>query len=190
MTTNLVTRSSTPCRQSVLRKRWGCSWHWTLCALGRWLRLAWPLSPTTQPPSSWLGLCPTTQPSLPVCLPLRSLAILDLVGHWSKAAAAAAGNRSAKIFVQILWLCFCRGWWWCWHEASTAAGQLQQQRSTISHGKAEPSRGKSRRATLRIASHRIARNPFQANGLRLYRAQFISSVFHVVLSLSLSLSRL
>lgn len=49
---------------------------------------------------------------------------------------------------------------------------------------------KSRRATLRIASHRIARNPFQANGLRLYRAQFISSVFHVEASLSLSLSRL
>lgn len=67
-----------------------------------------------------------------------------------------------------LFLSWLRLWlWWCWHEAQPLASWMLQ----LFHF--------SYRTSCRATSHRIARNPFQANGLRLYRVQFISSVFHV-----------
>jgi len=73
------------------------------------------------------------------------------------------------VFLSWLWL------WWCWHEAVAAAGQLNVATLSFLIPNVMPRRVES----SRIASHGIARNPFQSNGLRLYRVQFISSVFHV-----------
>lgn len=61
------------------------------------------------------------------------------------------------------------------------------QRSTISHGKAEPSRGKSRRATLRIASHRT--KPFSSQwAAALSRTIYQQRFSCCPLSLSVSVS--